>query len=70
MRTERLQRRPLVVLVDALVKASAGAPQRAVDRTREIEGWHDRLECLGALRSVNMPGLDKLPIAGRWVMWS
>lgn len=39
-----------------------------IDDPHEIEGWHDGLECLDALRSVDMPGLDKLPTAGRWVM--
>jgi O-methyltransferase involved in polyketide biosynthesis len=40
-----------------------------IDDPREIEGWHDGLECLDALRSVNMPGLDKLPASGRVGMW-
>ncbi|MGH4012928.1 MAG: class I SAM-dependent methyltransferase [Pseudonocardiaceae bacterium] len=40
-----------------------------IDDPREIESWHDGLECLDALRSVDMPGLDKLPTAGRLGMW-
>ena len=40
-----------------------------IDDPREIEGWHDGLKCLDALRSVDMPGLDKLPASGRLGMW-
>ncbi|GAA3443304.1 class I SAM-dependent methyltransferase [Planomonospora venezuelensis] len=40
-----------------------------VDDPSEIEGWHEGLECLDALRSVDMPGLDRLPAAGRVQMW-
>lgn len=40
-----------------------------IDDPHEIEGWHDGLVCLDALRSVDMPGLDKLPAAGRLGMW-
>ncbi|MBG0827083.1 class I SAM-dependent methyltransferase [Planomonospora sp. ID67723] len=40
-----------------------------VDDPSEIEGWREGLECLDALRSVDMPGLDKLPAAGRAQMW-
>jgi len=36
-----------------------------VDDPRELETWHDRLVLLDALRSVDMPGLDMLPPAGR-----
>jgi O-methyltransferase involved in polyketide biosynthesis len=36
-----------------------------IDDPREIEGWHEGLECLDALRSVDMPGLDELPLSGR-----
>lgn len=40
-----------------------------VDDPYEIEGWRDGLECLDALRSVDMPGLDQLPASGRLGMW-
>lgn len=40
-----------------------------IDDPHEIEGWHEGLECLDALRSVDMPGLDKLPASGRLGMW-
>ncbi|GGL41746.1 hypothetical protein [Planomonospora parontospora] len=36
-----------------------------IDDPHEIEGWHEGLECLDALRSVDMPGLDELPLSGR-----
>lgn len=36
-----------------------------VDDPHEIEGWHEGLTCLDALRSVDMPYLDRLPAAGR-----
>jgi O-methyltransferase involved in polyketide biosynthesis len=36
-----------------------------VDDPHEIESLHPGLECLDALRSVDMPGLDKLPKSGR-----
>jgi O-methyltransferase involved in polyketide biosynthesis len=36
-----------------------------VDDPHEIETLHPSLECLDALRSVDMPGLDKLPLSGR-----
>jgi O-methyltransferase involved in polyketide biosynthesis len=39
-----------------------------IDDPHEIEGWHDGLECLDALRSVDMPGLDMLPASGRLQM--
>jgi methyltransferase (TIGR00027 family) len=40
-----------------------------IDDPHEIEGWHDGLECLDALRSVDMPGLEQLPPSGRFGMW-
>jgi O-methyltransferase involved in polyketide biosynthesis len=40
-----------------------------IDDPHEIEGWHDGLECLDALRSVDMPGLEQLPASGRLGMW-
>jgi O-methyltransferase involved in polyketide biosynthesis len=40
-----------------------------IDDPREIEAWHEGLECLDALRSVDMPGLDKMPASGRRSMW-
>jgi methyltransferase (TIGR00027 family) len=36
-----------------------------VDDPREIETWHDGLVLLDAMRSVDMPGLDLLPLVGR-----
>ncbi|SDM27389.1 class I SAM-dependent methyltransferase [Allokutzneria albata] len=36
-----------------------------IDDPREIERLHDGLTCVDALRSVDMPGLDKLPFAGK-----
>lgn len=40
-----------------------------IDDPGEIEGWHDGLECLDALRSVNLPGVDKLPASGPLAIW-
>jgi O-methyltransferase involved in polyketide biosynthesis len=40
-----------------------------LDDPYEIEGWHDGLKCLDAVRSVDMPGLEKLPASGRVGMW-
>ncbi|MGH3906454.1 MAG: hypothetical protein ACRDTE_20080 [Pseudonocardiaceae bacterium] len=49
--------------------SAAGATLHwGIDDPHEIEGWHDGLKCL-ALRSVDMPGLDKLPTSGRLAMW-
>jgi O-methyltransferase involved in polyketide biosynthesis len=36
-----------------------------IDDPHELEAWHDGLVLLDALRSVDMPGLDLLPLAGR-----
>ncbi|MCE7011196.1 class I SAM-dependent methyltransferase [Kibdelosporangium philippinense] len=36
-----------------------------LDDPAEVEAWHPGLRCLDALRSVDMPGLDKLPLSGR-----
>jgi O-methyltransferase involved in polyketide biosynthesis len=36
-----------------------------VDDPQVIEAFHPGLHCLDALRSVDMPGLDKLPLSGR-----
>lgn len=36
-----------------------------LDDPAEIEGWHPGLKCLDALRSVDMPGLESLPLSGR-----
>lgn len=36
-----------------------------IDDPRELEAWHDGLVLLDALRSVDMPGIDLLPMAGR-----
>ena len=32
-----------------------------IDDPHEIEGWHDGLRLVDALRSVDMPGVEKLP---------
>jgi O-methyltransferase involved in polyketide biosynthesis len=40
-----------------------------IDDPQDIEGWHEGLKCLDALRSVDMPGLEKLPVSGRVGMW-
>jgi O-methyltransferase involved in polyketide biosynthesis len=55
-------------LVPAVRNAGATL-QWAIDDPREIEGWHDGLQCLDALRSVDMPGLDQMPASGRTSMW-
>lgn len=62
----------LGIRLQKLVPAVRNAGARlhwAIDDPREIEGWHDGLECLDALRSVDMSGLDKLPPSGRLGMW-
>jgi hypothetical protein len=51
-------------LVPAIRNAGATL-QWGVDDPHEIENLHPGLECLDALRSVDMPGLDKLPLSGR-----
>ncbi len=40
-----------------------------IDDPHEIEGWHDGLRLVDALRSVDMPGLEKLPWTGRAQLW-
>lgn len=47
------------------VRRSGATLHWGIDDPHEIEGWHDGLTCLDALRSVEMPGLDKLPRSGR-----
>jgi O-methyltransferase involved in polyketide biosynthesis len=47
------------------VRRSGATLHWAVDDPRELEGWHDGLVLTDALRSVDMPGLDLLPPAGR-----
>ena len=51
-------------LVPAVRNAGATL-QWGVDDPHEIETLHPSLECLDALRSVDMPGLDNLPLSGR-----
>jgi O-methyltransferase involved in polyketide biosynthesis len=51
-------------LVPAVRRAGATL-HWGIDDPRELERWHDGLGCLDALRSVDMPGLDLLPPAGR-----
>lgn len=36
-----------------------------LDDPAEVESWHPGLKCLDALRSVDMPGLENLPLSGR-----
>lgn len=58
----------LGVKMQKLVPAirNAGATLHwAIDDPAELEALHPGLKCLDALRSVDMPGLDKLPLAGR-----
>jgi O-methyltransferase involved in polyketide biosynthesis len=55
-------------LVPAVRNAGASL-HWGIDDPRELESWHDGLACLDALRSVDLPGLDKLPTSGRVGMW-
>ncbi|WP_028926791.1 class I SAM-dependent methyltransferase [Pseudonocardia acaciae] len=36
-----------------------------IDDPHELENWHQGLRLLDAIRSVDVPGLDKLPASGR-----
>jgi O-methyltransferase involved in polyketide biosynthesis len=47
------------------VRNAAATFHWGVDDPHEIETLHPSLECLDALRSVDMPALDKLPLSGR-----
>jgi O-methyltransferase involved in polyketide biosynthesis len=47
------------------VRNAAATFHWGVDDPHEIETLHPSLQCLDALRSVDMPGLDKLPLSGR-----
>ncbi|GAA1326529.1 class I SAM-dependent methyltransferase [Pseudonocardia xinjiangensis] len=51
------------------VRNSGATLHWAIDDPRELESWHDGLECLDALRSVDMPGVEELPRSGRASMW-
>jgi O-methyltransferase involved in polyketide biosynthesis len=51
------------------VRNSGATLHWAIDNPRELESWHDGLECLDALRSVDMPGVQELPRSGRASMW-
>jgi O-methyltransferase involved in polyketide biosynthesis len=55
-------------LVPAVRNAGANL-HWGIDDPHEIEAWHHGLECLDALRSVDMPGLEKMPMSGRIGMW-
>jgi O-methyltransferase involved in polyketide biosynthesis len=59
----RLQR-----LVPAVRNAGASL-HWGIDDPAEIEGWHEGLRCVDALRSVDMPGIDQFPASGRASMW-
>lgn len=50
------------------VRRSGATLHWGVDDPHELEAWHDGLVLLDALRSVDMPGLDLLPRAGRMEM--
>jgi methyltransferase (TIGR00027 family) len=63
---------PLGIRLQKLVPAvrNAGATLHwGIDDPRVLEGWHQGLECLDVLRSVDMPGLDQLPTSGRLSLW-
>jgi O-methyltransferase involved in polyketide biosynthesis len=51
-------------LVPAVRRAGATL-HWGIDDPHELEAWHDGLRCLDALRSVDMPGLDRLPRSGQ-----
>jgi O-methyltransferase involved in polyketide biosynthesis len=51
------------------VRRSGASLHWGIDDPREIEGWHEGLVCLDAVRSVDMPGLDMMPASGRVSMW-
>ena len=55
-------------LVPAVRNAGATL-QWGIDDPHELERWHEGLTCLDALRSVDMPGLERLPPSGRLAMW-
>jgi O-methyltransferase involved in polyketide biosynthesis len=55
-------------LVPAVRNAGASL-HWGIDDPRELEAWHPGLTCLDALRTVDMPGLDMFPPAGRVQMW-
>ncbi|MFD1930389.1 class I SAM-dependent methyltransferase [Nonomuraea mangrovi] len=60
------------IRLQKLVPAVRNAGARlywGVDDPRVIEGWHDGLVCVDALRSVDMPGLGRLRAAARAQMW-
>jgi O-methyltransferase involved in polyketide biosynthesis len=50
------------------VRHSGATLHWGIDDPHELEAWHDGLVLLDALRSVDMPGLDLLPPAGRLQM--
>jgi O-methyltransferase involved in polyketide biosynthesis len=50
------------------VRRSGARLHWSIDDPRALEAWHDGLVLLDALRSVDMPGLDLLPPAGRLQM--
>jgi O-methyltransferase involved in polyketide biosynthesis len=58
----RLQR-----LVPA-VRRSGASLYWGLDDPRVVEGWHPGLRCVDALRSVDMPGVERMPRAGRLQM--
>ncbi|MGW5721450.1 class I SAM-dependent methyltransferase [Amycolatopsis sp. NPDC003865] len=58
----------LAIRVQKLVPAirTTGAHLHwGIDDPAEIEGWHDRLECLDALRVPQLMGINRLPTSAR-----
>jgi hypothetical protein len=47
------------------VRNSGATLHWGIGDPHELESWHDGLKLLDALRAVDMPGLDLLPLAGR-----
>lgn len=47
------------------VRNSGATLYWGIDDPYEVESWSNGLECLDVLRAVEMPGLDRMPTAGR-----
>ncbi|MFD0441872.1 class I SAM-dependent methyltransferase [Streptomyces indonesiensis] len=62
---------PLGIRLQKMVPAvrNAGATLHwGLDDPHEVETWHPGLTCLDAVRSVDMPGVEKMPASGRMSM--
>ena len=62
---------PLGIRLQKMVPAvrNAGATLHwGLDDPHEVETWHPGLTCLDAVRSVDMPGVEKMPTSGRMSM--